>query len=298
MKFNLSWRQKFRMLIVVTLTGLTIIAGAIFWGLEAVSSSYESVYQISRYETSASKLITKWNVVEKQLNTLSGNDQSDLLAKLDELTADAEALQRQANQLNDPDNIRFAESIRMETERYVTERKEWLQQMKVLGLSDTDGIRQELAAVMVELESMSLSLIEEAISNIAKTSNNYINIRDPALAEGANSAIGALEDIVEEYDWQNVVIGESTSQYRAVFERADEVLQQIATTASNAEQAGNSLQRQVTEQSEALQSGLIARTLLDAENAKASAKMVSIGSILLFAPFFGPGAISYLAGSG
>lgn len=285
MKFNLSWRQKFRMLIVVTLTGLTIIAGAIFWGLEAVSSSYESVYQISRYETSASKLITKWNVVEKQLNTLSGNDQSDLLAKLDELTADAEALQRQANQLNDPDNIRFAESIRMETERYVTERKEWLQQMKVLGLSDTDGIRQELAAVMVELESMSLSLIEEAISNIAKTSNNYINIRDPALAEGANSAIGALEDIVEEYDWQNVVIGESTSQYRAVFERADEVLQQIATTASNAEQAGNSLQRQVTEQSEALQSGLIARTLLDAENAKASAKMVSIGSILLFAPF-------------
>ena len=285
MKFNLSWRQKFRMLIVITLTGLTIIAGAIFWGLEAVSSSYESVYQISRYETSASKLITKWNVVEKQLNTLSGDDQSDLLAKLDELTADAEALQRQASQLNDADNTRFAESIRTETERYVTERKKWLRQMKVLGLSDTDGIRQELAAVLVELESMSLSLIEEAISNIAKTSNNYINIRDPALAEGASRAIGALEDIVEEYDWQDVVIGESTSQYRAVFERADEVLQQIATTANSAEQAGISLQRQVTEQSEALQTGLIARTLLGAENAKSSAKLVSIGSILLFAPF-------------
>jgi len=281
----LSWRQKFRMLIVITLTGLTIIAGAIFWGLEAVSSSYESVYQISRYETSASKLITKWNVVEKQLNTLSGDDQSDLLAKLDELTADAEALQRQASQLNDADNTRFAESIRTETERYVTERKKWLRQMKVLGLSDTDGIRQELAAVLVELESMSLSLIEEAISNIAKTSNNYINIRDPALAEGASRAIGALEDIVEEYDWQDVVIGESTSQYRAVFERADEVLQQIATTANSAEQAGISLQRQVTEQSEALQTGLIARTLLGAENAKSSAKLVSIGSILLFAPF-------------
>ena len=285
MKFNLSWRQKFRMLIVVTLTGLTIIAGAIFWGLEVVSSSYESVYQISRYETSASKLITKWNVVEKQLNTLSGDDQSELLAKLDELTSDAKALQRQASQLNDSDNIRFAESIYMETERYVTERREWLQQMKVLGLSDTDGIRQELAAVMVQLEAMSLSLIDEAISDIAKTSNNYINIRDPALAESASRAIEVLEGTVEEYDWQNVVIGESTSQYRAVFERIDDVLQQIATNASNAEQAGNSLQRQVTEQSEALQSGLIARTLLSAENAKVSAKMVSIGSILLFAPF-------------
>ena len=284
MKFNLSWRQKFRMLIVVTLIGLTTIAGAIFWGLESVSSSYESVYQISRYETSSNKLVTQWNTVEKQLSTLSGGDQGELLAKLDELISDAKALQRQANQLNDPGSVRFAESIYEEVERYVTLRREWLRQATVLGLSDSAGIRQELTAVIVKLKGVPLSLMDEAISDIVKTANNYIYTRDPALAEASSQAIKVLEDIVEEYDWQDIVIGENTRQYRAVFDRADAVLQQIATNASNAEQAGNSLQRQVTEQSEALQSGLIASTLLSAENAKASAKMVSIGSILLFAP--------------
>ena len=284
MKFNLSWRQKFRVLIVVTLIGLTTIAGAIFWGLEAVSSSYESVYQISRYETSASKLVTKWNTVEKQLSKLSGGDQSELLAKLGALTSDAKALQRQANQLNDPGIVRFAESINNEAERYVTLRREWLQQMKVLGLPDSAGIRQELVVVMAQLQEQSFSLIDEAVLEIERTSYDYTSTRDPALTEASNRAIKVLEDIVEEYDWKDNVIGENTSQYRAVFDRADAVLQQIAIISNNAEQAGASLQQQVTAQAESLQSGLIVSTLLSAENAKVSAKIISIGSILLFAP--------------
>jgi len=284
-KFNLSWRQKFRMLIVVTLTGLTIIAGAIFWGLETVSSSYESVYQISRYETSASNLVTKLNAVEKQLNTLSGDDQSEPLAKLNELTSDAKALQRQASQLNDPGTIRFAESIYTEADRYVTLRREWLRQMSVLGLSDATGIRQELAVVMTELQSLSFSLIDEAVSEVESTSSKYINTRDPALSEVSNRAIEVLENIIEKHDWKSIVIGEVTSLYRTVFDRTDVLLQQIAITSNSAEKAGDNLQQQVISQNEALQSGLIARTLLSAENAKVSAKMVSIGSILLFAPF-------------
>jgi methyl-accepting chemotaxis protein len=272
------------MLIVVTLTGLTIIAGAIFWGLEAVSSSYESVYQISRYETSASKLVTKWNTVEKQLSTLAGSDQDELLAKLDELTSDAKALQRQANQLNDPGTIRFAESIHTETERYVALRREGLRQIMVLGLSGNAGIRQELAVVMAQLQEESFGLIEDAILEIERTSYNYMNTRDPALAEASSQAVKVLEDFVKEYEWEDIVIGEKTRQYRAAFDQADAVLKQIAITSSNAEQAGDNLQQQVMAQSEALQSGLIASTLLNAENAKVSAKMVSIGSILLFAP--------------
>jgi len=283
-KFNLSWRQKFRMLIVATLTGLIVIAGAIFWGLEAVSSSYESVYQISRYETSASKLVTKWNTVEKQLSTLSGGDQNKLLAKLDELTSDAKALQRQANQLNDPGSIRFAESIHTETERYVTLRREGLRQIMVLGLSGNAGIRQELAVVMAQLQEESFGLIEEAILEIERTSYNYMNTRDPALAEASSQAIKVLEDFVKEYEWEDIVIGEKTRQYRAAFDQADAVLQQIATTSNNAAQAGDNLQQQVIAQAESLQSGLIASTLLSAENAKVLAKIVSIGSILLFAP--------------
>lgn len=284
MKLNLSWRQKFLLLIIGSFTGLTIVAGAIFWGLETVSSSYQSIYEVSRYENSASQLATKWNSVENDLNHLSEDNQNEFLAKLDELASDAEALRLQARLLDDPDSIRFAESIHGDTGRYVEMRREWLEKMNALGLSEATGVRQELAKAMVQLRELSLSLVDEAIREIDSTNNAYITTRDPALAERSSQAVSVLEDIVVEFDWQDNVVGESVRQYRDVFGQADAILKQIAAASDSAMQAGDNLQRAVIEQSEALQSGLIARTIQSAENAEASAKMVSIGSIMLFAP--------------
>jgi len=57
---------------------------AILWGLEDVSSSYESVYQISPLPKPVrSNLASKMEpLLKNSLNTLSGYDQSELLAKL------------------------------------------------------------------------------------------------------------------------------------------------------------------------------------------------------------------------
>lgn len=283
-KLNLSWRQKFLMLIIATLAGLTIVAGSIFWGLETVSSSYESIYQISRYENGASNLATRWNAVDKQFNMLSGGDQSELLAKLDELESDASALQAQANLLNHPDSIRFAESIYSETERYVGLRREWLQQMSVLGLSDTAGLRKERADAMARLREVRMSLIDKVVDKIDNSNSAYIVARDPGLAEDSHQAIVAMENLVEQYDWQDIVIGKNTKHYRDVFNRIDAAVRKIITTSSNAEQAGNNLQLHIITQSKALQSGLIAHSILNAKNAETSARVVSIGSILLFGP--------------
>lgn len=284
MKLNLSWRQKFLLLIIGSFTGLTIVAGAIFWGLETVSSSYQSIYEVSRYENSASQLATKWNSVENDLNYLSEDNQNEFLAKLDELASDAEALRLQARLLDDPDSIRFAESIHGDTGRYVAMRQEWLEKMNALGLSEAAGVRQELAKAMVQLRELSLSLVDEAIREIDSTNNAYITTRDPALAERSSQAVSVLEDIVVEFDWQDNVVGESVRQYRDVFGQADAILKQIAAASDGATQAGDSLQQAVIAQSESLQSGLIARTIQSAESAEASAKMVSVGSIMLFAP--------------
>jgi methyl-accepting chemotaxis protein len=138
---------------------------------------------------------------------------------------------------------------------------------------------------MALLQQESFGLIEDAILEIERTSYNYMNTRDPALANASSQAITVLEDFVKEYEWEDIVIGEKTREYRGAFDRADAVLKQIATTSMSAEQAGENLQQQVLAQAESLQSGLIASTLLNAQNAKTSAKVASIGSILLFAPF-------------
>lgn len=284
MKLNLSWRRKFILLIILTLVSLVIIAASIFWGLKAVSSSYEVVYEISRYENSASSLATKLNVVEKQFSTLAEGDQKILLAKLDELEVDARALQNQASLLGDPDSVRFAESIRTETERYIASRRQWLPQKTKLGLSGATGFRQEHADIMARFQEMPLNLIDGIVSEINSSVSNYINTYDLALAKSSDQAITALENIVEEYDWQDIVVGENTRHYRDLFNRVDALVKDIATTSGNAERAGNELQQQIALQSEELQSGLIARSIKNAKSAETSAALISIGSIVFFGP--------------
>jgi methyl-accepting chemotaxis protein len=283
-KLNLSWRRKFILLIILTLVSLVIIAASIFWGLKAVSSSYEVVYEISRYENSASSLATKLNVVEKQFSTLAEGDQKILLAKLDELEVDARALQNQASLLGDPDSVRFAESIRTETERYIASRRQWLPQKTKLGLSGATGFRQEHADIMARFQEMPLNLIDGIVSEINSSVSNYINTYDLALAKSSDQAITALENIVEEYDWQDIVVGENTRHYRDLFNRVDALVKDIATTSGNAERAGNELQQQIALQSEELQSGLIARSIKNAKSAETSAALISIGSIVFFGP--------------
>ncbi|OEY67874.1 methyl-accepting chemotaxis protein [Marinobacter sp. X15-166B] len=284
MKLNLSWRQKFLILITLTPIGLALIAWAIIYGLQTVSSAYQSIYEVSRYENGASNLATKWNAVEKQLSNLSQNNQTEILARLAELSADAAALENQATRLADPDTLSFATAIREHTERYASLRQVWLQQMNELGLSETEGLRHELAESLAPLRNMRITLIEQVIADIVSTSNAYIDSRTPALADGARQALQSLEEMVEQNNWHDNIIGSTTLGYSEIYARVDDLVQRLAATESSVAQAGDNLQQQVVLQSESLQSGLIARTLESAESAAATATRVSIGSILVFAP--------------
>lgn len=284
MKFNLSWSQKFLALIVITPLGLAFIGGAVFWGLESVSSSYQSIYQITRYENAAGNLITHWSAVEKELGGLNPENRDTVSASLDALLTDANQLKEQATILDDVEVTNYADQIQAEAERYVDFRRQWLTQMDKLGLTDSDGIRQELKAAMVQLEELSLSLFEQNLKDISSSTRAYIGDLNPNLAEPANQAVAGLEALVEEYDWQDNVIGENARTYRETFNRANAAVQELIATGAQADQAGNALQSVVVDQSESLQSGLIADAIDQAEGAETSAKVVSIGAIAVFGP--------------
>lgn len=284
MKFNLSWRQKFLALIVVTPIGLAFIGGAVFWGLESVSSSYQSIYNITRYESAAGKLITEWSAVEKDLGALSPENRDTVTNELDTLLADAIALKEQAAALDDVEVINYADQIQAETARYVDFRHQWLTQMDTLGLTPDTGIRKELATAMAQLEELSLSLFEQNLKEISSTTRAYIGDLNPNLAEPADKAVAGLEALVEEYDWNDNVIGENARAYRETFTRADTVVQGLIATGAQADQAGNALQDLVLAQSESLRTGLIADAIRQAEGAETSAKVVSIGAIAIFGP--------------
>ncbi|WP_148863792.1 methyl-accepting chemotaxis protein [Marinobacter fonticola] len=284
MKFNLSWHQKFLALIVATPIGLAFIGGAVFWGLQSVSSSYQSIHQITRYENAAGNLLTAWSAAEKELSTLTPDNRNAVAEELDALLANANQLEKQATALGDPEASRYANQIQAETARYVDFRHQWLAQMDKLGLSGSSGIRAELQTAMTQLQELSLSLFEQSLDDIVRSSRAYIGDRDPNFAEAANQAVASLEALVEEYDWQDNVIGEAARNYREVFNRADAMLKDIIAANNRADQAGAALQDLVIAQSKSLQSGLIAEAISQAESAETSAKVVSIGAIAVFGP--------------
>lgn len=284
MRLNISWRQRFLALIIFTPIGLAAIAGAAFWGLERVSSSYESMYEAARYENSSANLINAWNDLDKSLNEVAGDDLDGITQRFAAVERDIVNLTGQAQALNDPEIVQRAELIRSQVAKSLELRREWLEGVRAIGLSPSEGLRLEVQNALQGLRELSLSLFDKPIEDIGVSLSTYTATRNPDSAESARAAVVAMEEIVKEYDWEENIVGESTANYRAAFDRLDEAMVNIIQLSGQAEAEGETLQSLVAEQSEMLQQGIIARTTRDAEVAETSAKYGIVGAIAVVAP--------------
>lgn len=284
MNLNLSWHQKFLALIIVTPLGFFIIGAAIFWGLEAVSSSYKFTYDVVSYQNQSSELMTSWNALEKDLGTFQAGDRDALMQRLDQFGIEAASISERAQALNDEDIVAYAEKINADASAYVEQRALWLTQASSLGLSDDTGIRKELTEALSGLQGLGLSLFDDSIAEVVRTENGYFVDRNPAFAEDAEKAVATLEFMVKQYDWEEGVVGDTVRAYRKVFDRAAAQMQEIHATSNAAKAAGQALSGHIEAQDNALESGLIATAISHATSVESSAKWVSIGALALFAP--------------
>lgn len=284
MKINLSWRQKLLALIISTPVGLVFIAGAVFWGLEKVSSSYESMYEAAQYENKSFQLMAEWSDIERTVDKSLSENIGSLPGRLETLEEDAAALVRQADALGNNDVAHRANEIQVQINEYADTRRAWLKQMRALGLSDQEGLRQERVAALAQLEALSLSVSKDAFDGIAKSHGIYMTTPTSAMAETAQSAMVVMEDLVVEYDWDNNAVGTATREYRAAFDRVDEVMGRIISLADDVTSDGTELQRLITDQSDMLQNGMIASTIRAAKDADSSAKIIILGALAVFAP--------------
>ncbi|WP_203141434.1 methyl-accepting chemotaxis protein [Marinobacter mangrovi] len=284
MKLSLSWRQKFLALIVVTPLGFLAVGAAIYWGITSVSSSYRTTYDLVSYQNQASELLSDWNSIEKDLASFKEGGQAAAKQKLEAFKADAEALRRRAEALGDDDIASSADEIASAAGHYVAQRQDWITDVSALGLNDQSGMRKALSDAFQGLKDLQLSLFDESVAEVSRTQKGFFADRDMSFAKPAEHAVKGLELMVKQYDWQESVVGKAVTTYRAAFDKAAAKMKDISATDTAAVAAGNQLQKAIRAQDEALQNGPIAAAIEQASSVESSAKMVSLGALVIFAP--------------
>src|SRR5690606_20391799 len=137
-----------------------------------------------------------------------------------------------------------------------------------------EGQRKALADSARELESITISLIQPAISEALSAQRDYLSTFDDAFAQIAQAAIGELQAKVTELDWQETPIGENAQKFSAAFKQAQQTIERINAANRQIVELARQLQESVDAQSRNLEGGLLARTEADAQQARSSAQWI------------------------
>ena len=274
MSFLLSWQQKFRLLVALTLISLTLMAAASFWANQRLGDALQARSSAGAYASATTELMNQWWRTSAQRQQLSPNDVASYTAHLTELETLVRQLVEQAKQLNDASLIEDAQQIETVLQREVAEQRTWLTLNQGLGLSPFEGQRKVLADSARELESITISLIQPAISEALSAQRDYLSTFDDTFAQTAQAAIGELQTKIADLDWQDTPIGQNAQKFSAAFNQAQQSIERINAANRQITELARQLQESVDAQSRNLEGGLLARTETDAQQARSSAQWI------------------------
>ncbi|WP_275546232.1 MULTISPECIES: methyl-accepting chemotaxis protein [unclassified Pseudomonas] len=271
MSFLLSWQQKFRALIALTLISLMLMAIASLWASHSVSSALQAREQAAAYASASTELMNRWwrqNALRQQITPERQQAFDEGLGELQELVGQ---LLTQAQALEDDANLQHAQQIQSVLLEELAQQRQWLSLNQALGLTPFEGQRKVLSEKGKALEAISFDLIKPFITGALSGQRDYLSTFDPAFAQIALTAIGKLQEQIADLEWQDTPIGKNVQGYAQAFADANGSIERINATNQHLRQLGEQLQARIDEQAQALQSGLLLRRTQEAEQARLSA---------------------------
>ena len=213
MSFLLSWQQKFRALIALTLISLTLMAAASLWASHSVSSALQAREQAAAYASASTQLMNHWwrqNALRQQI---TAERLDEFNGGLDELHNLIRQLLTQAQALQDDATLQHAQQIQAVLQEELAQQRQWLSLNQALGLTPFEGQRKTLTEKAKALEAISFDLIKPFISSALSSQRDYLSTFDPAFAQITLTAIGKLQEQITDragllpglrgYPWQH-----------------------------------------------------------------------------------------------
>lgn len=279
----MSWKHKFWLLIGAMLIGLVLLTLSALRGLDQVTSSYVARGDATTYESTSLSLLVDWLKVESRSGNLRPSQVEEYQEQLQTLDTSADRLAQLSAGLGDSEVEASARNIRQQVSEYTDLRTEWLQQSRELGLSSSEGLKARLTYVIDEgLRKIGISILNDDVNQAIAGQGEFVSSYDLAAAELAFEAINSMQDLVSNMGWEDNDIGKAVSNFDTEFNKAYELVQSIVALETSLASAGQALEETIEQQNQSLQTGLIARTTDDADNARqASSWLIIITSIVV-----------------
>ncbi|MFZ3205518.1 MAG: methyl-accepting chemotaxis protein [Pseudomonas sp.] len=271
MQIFLSWQQKFRLLIVITLLGLGLITATSFWASRQVNAALQARENATAFAGASSALINDWLKLGILRRELTPANSEEFLARIGALEQLVEQFVSQAHGLDDSAIGQSAEQIEALILAETGQQRNWLALSQQLGLTPFQGQRQALSVSAQQLEAITIGLIQPLIAAALSNQRNYLSTFDSDYAAQTQSAIGELQAKVQELDWGDNQIGQTVVAFSAAFAQADESILQLRSLEAQLAEQRQQTEQRVGQQNLMLQDGLLASTAQQAQRARHSA---------------------------
>ncbi|MNF26493.1 Methyl-accepting chemotaxis protein McpS [compost metagenome] len=285
MQIFLSWQEKFRLLIVITLLGLGLITATSFWASRQVDAALQGRENATAFAGASSALVNDWLKLGILRRELTPANSEEFLARIGTLEQLVEQFVRQAHGLGNSAIGQSAEQIEALILAETEQQRSWLGLSQQLGLTPFQGQRQALSVSAKQLEAITIGLIQPLIAATLSNQRNYLSTFDSDYAAQTQSAIDELQAKVQELDWGDNQIGQTVAAFSTAFTQAHaSILQLRALEARLAEQRLQTEQR-ILEQNRMLQDGILASTAQQTQQARHSANWLMGMTSLCVAAF-------------
>lgn len=271
MSLFLSWKQKFRLLILITLSSLALMTAASFWATQTLSAALQAREDATAYAGASAALMNQWLKLGAERRRLTPDDEEDFQDSLTALSALSRQYAERAERLDDESVIDSSRQIDEMLQEDIRLQHNWLEQSHELGLTPFTGQRAKLAESGKGLERVSISLIQASIAEALSNQRDYLATFDGAYAERVQAALADLQARIIELEWQDSQVGKAVTSYSADFAAADGMIQRIAATEKHLLDQGRQIENSIEAQRVHLQQTVLANATRQAEQARSTA---------------------------
>jgi methyl-accepting chemotaxis protein len=267
----LSWKQKFRLLIIITLASLTLMTASSYWASLQLGKAQQAREDATAYSGAAISLMNQWLKLSAERKALTPESEEALQTRLVALRGLAQQFAAQAQRLGYPSISASAQRIDQLLQAELALQKQWLELSRQLGLSPFHGQRQVLAASAAELEGINLGLIRDYIAAAVSNQRDYLATFNSAFAQKVHAAIKEMDAKIDELDWRENKVGQAVADFSQEFAKADALILQLDQIEQQLERQGQQIEQHIDEQELMLQEGILASTARQADQARSTA---------------------------
>ncbi len=271
---NLSWKQKLSCVIIITLTGLSLVAGAAFIGLNKINKSIEDQDAVVDYEIHSLTLANNLLKLEAISSKLTLENPEPYDNALDDFKEDTLSMQEEAKDINNAQAGDYANQLSALATQYTQQRHDWIENRIELGFNTEEGKVKELFTAMNLLERLSFSAIRKKVGALSFSLQKYSVKQDDDTEKKTDKALKALESMSKRLKWADKDIGKAIVSFRNVFDTTRALIKKDQAITSAILPIKNELSALVTQQNIFLEETLITQAHHEAETALYTANII------------------------